>query len=139
MADTVIVGDEGGAAAPSSAEQSAHEAAVAEGATAVQAMSAAESAAEAKAAAEVALAAAEANIAGGAVVEEAAAEAAQSAAQAGVSLEMLHEALQAQGAAIEALTAEMHASRKQSAGPEKSRPAPPDQEPGSGGPKWVRR
>lgn len=139
MADTVIVGDEGGDALPTTAEQSAHEAAVAEGATAVQAVSAAESAEEAKAAAEVALSAAEANIASGAMAEEAAAEAAQSAAQAGVSLEMIHEILQAQGTAIEALTAELKASRKEAAPATAAKSPSPDREPGGGGPRWKRR
>ena len=140
MADTVIVGDEGGGTDGSpSAELSAHEAAVAEGATAVQAASAAESADEAKAAAEIALQAAQANAASSAVAEEAAAAASQSAAQAGVSLEMIHEALTAQGSAIEALTAELKASRRQETKPDKPQSTPaPDREPASGT-RWRRR
>ena len=60
MAETVVVGSDGADEGSQSVAESAHQAAVAEGAVAVQAQQAAESAAEATAAAEVALAAAEA-------------------------------------------------------------------------------
>ena len=127
-------------AAPSPVEASAHEAAVAEGATAVIAANAQESAAEASAAAEVALAAAEANIASSDTVVQAAEQATQSAAQAGVNAEMVHEALLAQTRAIAELTAELQASRKAQAPPaEKPQRAAPDREPGSSGKRWVRR
>lgn len=133
-----MTGDEPENANP--AEASAHEAAVAEGATAVIAANAQESAAEASAAAEVALAAAEANIASSDTVVQAAEQATQSAAQAGVNAEMVHEALLAQTRAITELTAELQASRKAQAPPQdKPRRAAPDREPGSGGTRWVRR
>jgi hypothetical protein len=138
MPEVVIAGDE--AEAPSTAEASAHEAAVAEGATAVIAANAEQSAAEAAAAAEVALAAADANIASAGTVVQAAEQATQSAAQAGVNAEMVHEALLAQTRAINELTAELQASRKAAAPPQErpSRPAA-DREPGSSGKRWVRR
>lgn len=133
-----MTGEESEAASP--AEASAHEAAVAEGATMVQAASAEEAAAEASAAAEVALAAAEANIQAGDTVVQAAEQATQSAAQAGVNAEMVHEALLAQTRAISELTAELQASRKaQAPAQDKPRRAAPDREPGSGGTRWVRR
>jgi len=91
MAETVVVGDAG----------------TDEGAQTV-----AESAAEAQAAAEIALAAAEANIQSGAAVEGAVASANESAAVASVSAEMVHEALTAQTAAINALAAELKAGRQ---------------------------
>lgn len=138
MAETVVVGDEPDSANP--AEASAHEAAVAEGATAVIAANAQEAAAEASAAAEVALAAADANISSADTVVQAAEQATQSAAQAGVNAEMVHEALLAQTRAIAELTAELQASRKAQAPPQdKPRRAAPDREPGSSGKRWVRR
>lgn len=116
MAETVIVGDDDAEGA-GTAEESAHQAAVAEGATAVQAELAAEAAEEAKAAAEVALGAAQANIDSGMAVEGATASAEAAAAQATVSAEMVHDALAAQTAAINTLAEELKASRKASAPP----------------------
>lgn len=135
LADAVIVGDE--EQDPSSAELSAHEAAVAEGATAVQAEQAAESAAEAKAAAEIALQAAEENAKTAESVVEATVAAQQSAAGAGVSAEMVMEALRAQTSAIETLAAELKESRKQAVPAEPKKPAP-DRPPSRSGPRWRR-
>jgi hypothetical protein len=138
MPEVVVTGGE--TEAPSTVEASAHEAAVAEGATAVIAANAEQSAAEAAAAAEVALAAADANIASADTVVQAAEQATQSAAQAGVNAEMVHEALLAQTRAIAELTAELQASRKAQAAPQdKPARAAPDRKPDSGGKRWVRR
>lgn len=112
MTETVVVGSGAPEDGAQTVAESAHEAAVAEGAVQVQAQQAAESAAEAQAAAEVALAAAEANIQSGAAVEGAVASANESAAVASISAEMVHEALQAQTAAINALAAELKAGRQ---------------------------
>ena len=123
MADTVVIPGDDDAGGPSTPEQSAHEAAVAEGATAVHTENAQEAAAEAQAAAAVALAAAEANIESGAAVEQAAEQAGSSAAVASVSAEMVHEALTAQTAAINALAEELKAAR--TAGPKEDKPPKP--------------
>jgi predicted O-linked N-acetylglucosamine transferase (SPINDLY family) len=141
LADTVVVGDQDAGGAPASVEESAHQAAFAEGATAVQAQSAAESAAEASAAAEAALAAAAMNLEGGAAVAQATEAAQGAAASAQVSAEMVMEALQAQTQAINTLTEELKASRRAASAEDKPRRSPPsgDREPGSGGPKWKRR
>lgn len=138
MADVIISGEEGQDVTP--AEQAAHQAAVAEGATAVQAATAEEAAGEAKAAAEVALAAAAANIESGAAVEQAAEQASVSAATAGVNAEMVYQAIQAQTGAIQELVAELQASRKAAQPPQEKRSSPPspDREPSSGQ-RWVRR
>jgi hypothetical protein len=123
-------------------DEAAHAAAVAEGASEVHGEQAAEAAGEAQAAAEVALAAAQANIESVANAEEAAATAVAAADQAGVTLDMVHEALLAQGSAITALTEELHAGRQQQQAPRAKRSKPtPDKEPGSSrtGPRWVRR
>lgn len=137
MAEVVV--SESEAPDTGTAELSAHAAAVAEGATAVQAELAAEAAGEAKAAAEVALGAAAANMEAGLAVEQATVTAEGAAQQATVSAEMVHEALQAQTAAITALTEQMAADRKAAAPPEGKRRAPRDREPGSGGPRLMRR
>lgn len=138
MAETIVVGDEESSISP--AEQSAHEAAVAEGATAVNAALATEAAAEAKAAAETALEAAAANIESGMAVEAAVEQANTAGASAAVSAEMVHEALLAQTSAINALTEELRSSRKASAPPaEVGRRSRPDREPGSGGVRLVRK
>lgn len=137
---TVVTEDDQGDSEVISAEASAHEAAVAEGATAVQAEQAAAAAEEAKAAAEVALSAAQNNIESGVAVEQAAQRAESGANVATVSAEMVHEALLAQTNAIKELTAELQASRKQAAQPtEKPRRQSPDTEPGGNGRRWVRR
>jgi hypothetical protein len=133
--------DAGGDGASTTAELSAHEAAVAEGATAVNAALAVEAAGEAKDAAELALAAAQANVETGLAVADGVQSAQASADVATVSAQMVHEALTAQTAAISALTEELKASRKS------ARPAPdggggrpePDHEPESRGPRLVRR
>jgi hypothetical protein len=127
MADVLVEGDQ---EAVTPAEQSAHEAAVAEGATAVQAESAAEAAEEAKLAAEVALDAARVNVESGATVAEATAQAQGAAESATVSAEMVMDALAAQGAAIAALTEEFKNSRKTAAPAEK--PAASHDRPPSG-------
>jgi hypothetical protein len=139
VTDVVTVGG-GGEGDVTTAEAAAHEAAVAEGATAVQAAQAGEAAEEAKAAAELALEAAKVNVESGAAVE-AGVQAAQAAAgEATVSAQMVHEALGAQTAAITALTEELRASRKQQAAPAEPRKSPPpDRAPGKSGPRWVRR
>jgi hypothetical protein len=134
VAEVIAVGDDDGGGTPGAAE-SAHVAAVAEGATIVQAQQAAESAEEAKAAAEVALAAAEASIETAVETEGATQTATVAAEQATVSAEMVHQALLAQTAAIEALTQEMKASREQARkqGPAEPKPAAePDTEPAKG-------
>jgi hypothetical protein len=138
--DIVVAGDEA-QAEPTTAELSAHSAAVAEGATAVQAADAAESAAEAQAAAEVALMAAEENAKTAEAVIEATAQAETSAAGAAISAEMVMDALKAQTAIIAEIREEMKASRKEAAGPaEKPSHPAPDHEPGGGNsPKWTRR
>jgi hypothetical protein len=135
---TVETDDDAGAG---TAEQSAHEAAVAEGATAVQAAIAAESAQEAKEAAELALAAAAANVEAGSAVEAGVESAQAAAGEATVSAQMVHEALSAQTSAITALTEELRNSRKQQAAPspETRKSPPPDRAPGKSGPKWSRR
>lgn len=136
MAETVIVGDDDGDEAPTVVE-SAHEAAVAEGASAVQAEAAETAADEAKAAAEVALQAAQVNVETATGVAEATASAEASAAQATVSAEMVMDALNAQGAAIASLAEELKASRKQAVPAEKaSRPAP-DQAPAKSSKHWY--
>jgi hypothetical protein len=139
MAEVIVSeGDEGGGEIPL-AEQSAHVAAVAEGATAVQAGQAAESADEAKMAAEVALAAAQANAQTAEAVIESVAAAETSAQQAGISAEMIHDALKAQTGAIEALAEELRQSRKQAAPVEKPRREAPERPPASAGATWTRR
>lgn len=138
MAETVVVGSDADASGTSTAEQAAHEAAVAEGATAVHTEDAQEAAAEAKAAAEVALAAAEANITSGAAVEQAAQQADSSAAVASVSAEMVHEALTAQTAAINALAEEMKASRQAAPKESKGSAPPGDKAPESKIPFYYR-
>lgn len=108
--DIVIHSGDPGEVTPE--ESSAHEAAVAEGATAVHEQNAEQASSEAKAGAEVALASAAATIeaaeSAGASAERAEAAAEQSA----VTLEMMHQTLVAQGEAISALTKELKASRK---------------------------
>lgn len=126
MADVVVTGeDDQGNPAPA---QSAHEAAVAEGAAGVRGEQAAESAAEAKAAAEVAIAAAEANAQTAAVAEEAAAQSAANAAASAVTLEMIHEQQAAMLQGLSALSEELKASRKPAA-PKPQSTAAPDQPP----------
>lgn len=121
------------------AEASAHVAAVAEGASAVQAQQAAESAAAAEAAAEAALIAAEENAKTAEAVIQATAQAETSAAAADISAEMVMDALKAQTAILAEVREELKASRKQ-ATPAEPKPAPaPDREPGGDGPRWVRR
>lgn len=142
MADVVVSGGGDSGDAQTVAE-AAHEAAVAEGATAVNAEQAAEAAAEATAAAEIALAAAEANIEAGAAIESGVASAESSAVDAMVSAEMVHEALAAQTAAITALTDELKLQRESAARPPKessssSSPAP-DAEPGPKIPGYYRK
>jgi hypothetical protein len=127
MADTVVIPDaeeDGGTAA-----ESAREAAVAEGAAQVRLEQAEEAANEAEAAAEVALEAAKANIEAGGAVAEATMAAEGAAQQATVSAEMVHEALQAQTAAIAALTEELKASHKQQMPAEQTKTAPKTDKP----------
>lgn len=97
---------------------SAHNAAVAEGAAAVHSDAAEQASDEAKAAAEAALAVTAANIAAAETAQESAARAETAAEQSQVTLDMLHEALVSQGTAISALTDEIRNSRKE------SKPAP---------------
>lgn len=124
------------------ADESARMAAVAEGASAVNAGLAAQAAGEAGEAAEAALSAAQANIESGAAVADAAETAQAAAASAGVSAEMMHEALLAQTAAITALTEELRASRQPVTPPSSGRKSKRDREPRSdsgGGTRLVRR
>lgn len=137
MAEVIVSGEDEQVITP--VEQSAHEAAVAEGASAVQAQAAAVAAEEAKAAAEVALSAAQANIESGQAVEAAVEQANAAGASASVSAEMVHDALKAQTAAISALTEELRADRKNNSPvPGNSGRPKPDREPG-GKPRWVKR
>jgi len=119
MPDEIVITDSGDETSPE--ESSAHEAAVAEGAAAVHSGNAEEAAEEAKQAAEAGLAAAAANIAAAEAANDAADRAEQAAEQTGVTLDMLHEALSAQGSAITALTEEIRNSRKET----KPKPADP--------------
>src|SRR5487761_766525 len=105
--EIIIEGDDEAVVTP--AEQSAHEAAVAEGATAVHGEIAAQAAEEAKEAASIALDAAQ---------------------QATVSAEMVHDALAAQTAAITALTEELRNSRKQAPQEGPAKKPPGDRPPG---------
>jgi hypothetical protein len=132
---TVVTGDE---TEPTTAEASAHEAAVAEGATAVQAELAAQAAEEAKAAAEIALAGASESVQIALDVEEQTSRAEGAAQTSAVSAEMVHEALLAQTRAIETLAAEIKASRSAAAreGKPRRREAP-DREPGSSAGHWY--
>jgi fused signal recognition particle receptor len=116
MAETVVIPGES-EEAPTTAEVSAHEAAVAEGATAVQAELAAEAADEAKVAAEVALAAAQENAetVEGTIEATVAAQGAAEMSQA--FAEEIRDAMKAQGQAITALTEELAASRRAAAAP----------------------
>jgi hypothetical protein len=134
---TVEAGGEGGEVI---ADESARMAAVAEGASSVNAGIAAQAAGEAQEAAEAALSAAQANIESGAVVGEAAGQAREAAAEAASYAEMTLQALNAQTAAITALTEELRASRQPAAPPEKRKPKR-DREPrgSGGGTQLVRR
>ena len=123
MADVVV--SEGGDTEGGGVAESAHEAAVAEGASAVLAETAVTASAEAQAAAEIALEAADANISSGQLVEQAVATANESAAVASVSADMVHEALTAQTSAIAALTEELRASRKSAGNGQAPKAAPP--------------
>jgi hypothetical protein len=138
LADVVVSEADAGEAGDSTAALSAHEAAVAEGATAVQAELAGEAAEEAVAAAEVALAAAEANIEAGMAVEAGVSSAAESAAVATVSADMVHEALQAQTAAIQALADELRRSREAEPKPRASH-SEPEQAPARKAPWYYRQ
>jgi hypothetical protein len=138
MAETIIAeGDS--AEQPTTAAESAHEAAVAEGATAVQTEQAAASAATATEAAEVALAAAQANMEAGAAVEGAVATANESAAVATVSAEMVHDALVAQTKAISALTEELQAQRRSLASDTKPKSKPAGDHPPAQKVPWYYR
>lgn len=97
---------------------SAHNAAVAEGAAAVHSGAAEQASDEAKAAAEAALAATAANIAAAETAQESASRAENAAEQTAVTNEMIHEALTAQAAAISAFMEEIRNSRKE------TKPAP---------------
>lgn len=119
-------------------DQSAHDAAVAEGAAAVQAEQAAEAASEATAAAEAALMAAQANIESSSVVTEAAVTAEEAAASASAAEDRIYEAVTAQIAAIGALVEELRASRQPAPVKREGKPKS-DREPGSGGVRLVRR
>jgi hypothetical protein len=123
------------------AEVSAHEAAVAEGASDVHAALAEESAAEAREAAEIALSAAQANIESGQAVAEATESAQAAAGEATISAKMVMEALDAQSAAISALAEQFAAERKSQNAPPpgEGKRAPSDRQPGGKGPRWVRR
>jgi hypothetical protein len=136
MADVVI--SEGDSSDLGTAEGSAHAAAVAEGATAVQAEQAQQAAEEAKAAAEMALSAAQANIESGLEVQAASAAAQDSAHVSAALADEIRGALQAQSAAIAALTEQFDKHRKALA-PDKPSRSKPDREPGSGGQRLVRR
>jgi hypothetical protein len=139
VAETVVVGDDD-SSDPGTAAESAHQAAVAEGATGVQTDLAQEAADQATAAAEIALGAAEANIAAGAVVESAVATADGAAAVATVSAEMVQEALAAQTAAIHALTEELALQRKAAPAPDKPKSKPAeDASPGKQVPGYYRK
>lgn len=122
----------------SPAVESAHAAAVAEGAADVRAGDAQEAAGEAKAAAEVALSAAAANMEAGLAVAEATETAVDAAAQARADAAMIRDALTAQTGAINALADEFRASRKSTAPSTPPSRSAPDREPG-GGQKLVRR
>lgn len=119
MSEVIVTDSGNGEASPE--ETSAHEAAVAEGAAAVHSGNAEEAAEEAKQAAELGLATAAANMAAAETASEAADRAENAAEQTGVTLDMMHEALIAQGSAITALTDEIRNSRKES----KPKPAEP--------------
>lgn len=129
MPETVITTDDDGDVLP--AAESAHVAAVAEGAAAVQSEHAAESAGKAEMAAEAAIQAAQANVAAGAEAVAAAASAGESASAAAVSAEMMHQAITAQTAAISALVEELRTSRKSGPRPDGDAPkVKPDKTPG---------
>lgn len=122
---------------PDSTEIAAHDTAVAEGAVAVMAQDTQEAASQAKGAAEAALSAAASNIESGEEAVEASVVAQGAAATAQISAEMVHEALLAQTAAIAALVTEIQESRKPV--PQKPSRSRRDREPGSSGPRLVRR
>lgn len=119
------------------AVESAHAAAVAEGAAEVHTEQAEQASGEAKAAAEVALSAAAANMETAMQVAEAT-EVAQSSAQEAASYAaMIQEALAAQTGAINALAEELRASRKSAVPEGKPARTAPDREPS--GPQLRRR
>jgi hypothetical protein len=126
VADVVVTGDDEPGDATTA--QSAHEAAVAEGAAGVRGEQAAESAAEAKAAAEVAIAAAQQNAQTAAVAEEAAAQSTANAAASAVTLEMIHEQQAALLQGLNVLAEQLKASSKPAA-PQSKSPAAPDHPP----------
>lgn len=126
--EIIIEGDDEAVVTP--AEQSAHEAAVAEGATAVHGEIAAQAAEEAKEAASIALDAAKANMDAALPVAAATEQAQAAAQQATVSAEMVHDALAAQTAAITALTEELRNSRKQAPQEGPAKKPPGDRPPG---------
>ena len=119
-------------------DESAHQAAVYEGASAAQAELAGQAAGEAREAAQAALEAARANIEAQGSAGAAAEVASEAAASTAVTAEMIHDALLAQGTAISALVEELKASRQQVTAPApKKRKA--DREPRSSGTRLVRR
>lgn len=116
-------------------EESAHAAAVSEGAAEVRQEQAAEAAAEAEQAAEVATEAAAINIATAEGTAEAAAVAEDSANEAGAARDAVLEALNAQTIALSSLTEELRASREQSTAsptPAKPKKAKADRPPAEG-------
>jgi hypothetical protein len=119
MPDVIVHEDEG----QEIEDQSAHDAAVAEGAAEVHEEHAEESADEARAAAEVAASAAQANIEAVGMAAEAA-QAAEGAAGVAVEAESrVVEAIQAQSAVIASLVDELKASREAAASkPEPDKP-----------------
>ena len=135
MSDVVVtVEDPEGAP---TAEEAAVAAAAMEGATAVHAEQAAEAAQEAKDAAGQAQSAALANLESSAEAVEAGESAQAAARDAAITAEMLHEALKAQSAAINALVEELRSTRKQSV-PSETKSKKPDREPSPGGTRLVR-
>ena len=102
---------------PAETEESAHAAAVAEGAAIVHEENAEDAAAEAAAAAAVATEAAAANLETAAGTADAAFVAESSAADAGAARDAVLEALTAQTAALSSLTEELRMSREQAATP----------------------
>lgn len=105
---------------PGPEQDSAHQAAVAEGAAAVHHDAAEEAAEEAKQAAEAGLAGAQATIAAAESAAESAARAEAAQEASGVTLEAVHEAVTGLGSGINTLLDEFRASRKESA------PKPPE-------------
>lgn len=108
--DEVTITTDDGAESPE--ESAAHQAAIAEGATAVHAGNAEEASEEAKAAAEAALAGASATVEAAVVTEEHAERAELAANRTEQLLSAVHEAVVAQQTSLDAFMEEIRASRK---------------------------